>query len=385
LSYLQKSVKGIVISFLVNLLIVCSFLNSINANSFLKAGQSFSFRTSELMLIASQPTIEGVGIFPAENIWNTPIDHLPVLSNSEAIIQNTGDDIGLHPDFGAYDPEYGVIGIPYNIVFGDQPKVTVDFYYEDESDPGPYPIPIDPKIEDGSDRHILLLDVDNEMLYELYDAEQQPDSSWTAGSGAIFNLTTNDLREDGWTSADAAGLPMLPGLVRYEEIENGEISHAIRFTVEETYHDHVWPARHHTYTGPDNSNYPWMGMRLRLKADYDISSFSNPVQVILTALKQYGMIVSDNGGDWYLSGVPDERWDNEQLVTELRTVLAENLEVVDCSYLMIDEDSGLANQSTNLNFTTTQTTNQFNFPIVEILFQSIFAGILIICSKKCRK
>lgn len=387
--FMQKRHKIIkrIINVTCSCLLVIGVLNPNTMNLFLNKSQAFVTEDGYSLKNNGAPTIEGVAIFPSENIWNTPIDHLPVLQNSEAIIENTGKEQGLHPDFGAYDPDYGEIGIPYNIVPGEQPKVNVDFYYPDESDPGPYPIPENPKIEDGSDRHILILDKDNGMLYEIYDAEKQQDGTWDAGSGAIFNLSSNALRPDGWTSADAAGLPMLPGLVRYEEVEEGEITHALRFTVEQTYHDHVWPARHHTYTGPDNPNYPWMGMRLRLKADYDLSGFSPAVQVVLTALKKYGMIVADNGGDWFISGVPDERWNNEQLVTELHSVLAENLEVVNCSYLMIDEDSGLANQATSLNITTTaqNTTEKLISPIVEIIAFSFIISIPIFYVKKRQK
>ena len=210
----------------------------------------------------STPTITGVNIFPKNNIWNTPIEHLPVLSNSDAIIANIGASRTLHPEFGAYDPDEGHIGIPVNVVSAGHPKVHVDILYADESDPGPYPIPANPLIEDGSDKHILILHKDEKYLYELWDAEKGTDGSWRAGSGAIFDLESNRLRPDGWTSADAAGLPILPGLVRYEEVQSGEINHALRVTVPWTHHDYVWPARHHTYSGPIDPDHPWMGMRL---------------------------------------------------------------------------------------------------------------------------
>lgn len=290
----------------------------------------------------SPPSLSGVPIFPINNIWNTPIDNLPVLSNSDAIVANIGATLTLHPEFGAYDPYEGHIGIPVNIVSGDHPKLPVDILYADESDAGPYPIPENPRIEDGSDRHILIVQRDEQRLYELWDASRRADGTWRAGSGAIFDLASNRLRPDGWTSADAAGLPILPGLVRYDEVQSGQINHALRVTVPWTHHDYVWPARHHTYSGPIDPDHPWMGMRIRLKAGFDISGFTPQVQVILQCLKRYGMMVSDNGGAWFITGVPDERWNNEILVTQLHRVDGSNFEVVDCGSLMVDPDSGEA-------------------------------------------
>lgn len=287
--------------------------------------------------------LEDCPIFPADNIWNTPIDHLPVHPRSDDYIRAIGIEETLHPDFGSGEWEGEPIGIPYMLISGDQPMVPVTFDYEDESDPGPYPIPIDPLIEGGpdsdGDRHIILIDIDNCILYELYYTFPQSDGSWSAGSGAIFNLTSNALRPETWTSADAAGLPIFPGLIRYDEILAGEILHAIRVTAPYTQQAYVWPARHFASDITDPT-YPPMGTRFRLRADFDISGFSYPVQVILQALKTYGMILADNGAPWFISGAPNENWDNDVLVTELRQLTGADFEAVDTSSLMLDPDSG---------------------------------------------
>ncbi len=285
----------------------------------------------------------GCSVFPDDNIWNTPVDTLPVAANSTAYIASIGANTGVHPDFGSGTWDGGLIGIPYIVVTGTQPKVPIRFVeYGDESDPGPYPIPPDAPIEGGAnasgDRHVLVVDAGNCMLYELYHAFPQADGSWHAGSGAIFDLQSNALRPANWTSADAAGLPILPGLVRYDEVAAGEIRHALRFTVPQTRREYVWPARHFASSLIDTA-YPPMGQRFRLRADFDISGFSFEVQVILRALKKYGMIVADNGSSWYISGAPDERWNNEQL-HELRQVLGSDFEAVDVSSLLLSPDSG---------------------------------------------
>ena len=294
---------------------------------------------------SSSPTIEGVSIFPSDNVWNVPIDNLPVHANSDTYVETIGSDKYMHADFGSGEWNGGPIGIPYVVVSGDQEKVDVSFTYASESDPGPYPVPTDAPVQGGSDatgdRHVIVLDKDNSLVYELFYAWPQPDGSWTAGSGAIFDLTSNALRPDGWTSADAAGLSILAGLVRYEEILEGEIKHAIRFTVPETQKAYIWPARHYA-SSLTGSEYPPMGLRFRLKADFDISGFSSDTQIILKALKKYGMIVSDNGASWYIAGVPDERWSNTVL-HELHNVYGSDFEAVDTSSLMIDPDSGQAN------------------------------------------
>jgi hypothetical protein len=258
----------------------------------------------------------GFRLFPPDNPWNTDISSLPVERDSATYLASIGLTASMHPDFGTvWDGAPN--GIPYVVVRGTQPKVPITFYYADESDPGPYPIPLDAPIEGGpasdGDRHVLTLDVDNHLLYEVYDAHYDAGTGqWTAGSGAIWNLDSNALRPASWTSADAAGLPMLPGLVRYDEVSAGEITHALRFTVPRTQRAYVYPATHFASDSSDPS-LPPMGLRLRLKAGYDVSGFPSEVQVILRALKKYGMIVADNGSPLYLSGAPDPRWDDDAL------------------------------------------------------------------------
>jgi hypothetical protein len=295
-----------------------------------------------LLRLQAPPTVAGCDVFPANNVWNTPVDTLPVDAHSADYIATIGADAGMHPDFGSGTWDGDPIGIPYVDVPGSQPKVSVSFDYADESDPGPYPIPTDAPIEgglnSGGDRHVLVLDRDNCTLYELFYAFPQTDGSWHAGSGAIFDLTSNALREAGWTSADAAGLPILPGLVRYDEVASGEIRHALRFTAPHTRRAYVWPARHYA-SNLTGAQYPPMGQRFRLRADFNVSSFSSQVQVILRALKKYGMFLADNGSAWYLSGVPDERWDNETL-SQLGQVPGSAFEVVDESALMVNYNSG---------------------------------------------
>jgi len=265
-------------------------------------------------------------IFPADNPWNTDISKESVDPNSDNIIAGIGSDINLHPDFGTVW-EGSPIGIPYNLVGKDQPLRNISFQYNSESDPGPYPIPPDALIESGSDRHVIVVDTANLKLYELFNAVRNKDYSWHAGSGAVFDLTSNTLRPDSWTSADAAGLPIFPGLVRYDEVMEKEIiNHALRFTVKNTRNAFIHPATH-AASSSTNQNYPPMGMRVRLKAGFDISGFSPQVQVILKALKKYGMFVADNGSNWYISGAPDSRWDDEKL-GELKSIQGRNFEVV---------------------------------------------------------
>jgi hypothetical protein len=291
----------------------------------------------------SEPIISGCDVFPSNNIWNVPIDTLPVHPRSSAYIDSIGSNSHVHADFGSGTWAGGPIGIPFDIVPGTQPKIPIRFDYDDESDPGPYPIPPNAQIEGGSnsdgDRHVLVIDTDHCMLYELYDAwPQAGGSSWRAGSGAIFNLASNDLRPAGWTSADAAGLPILPGLIRYEEAVGGAINHAIRFTAPRTQKSYVWPARHHA-SNLTGQQYPPMGQRFRLKAGVDISGFSPVVRTILLAMKRYGVVLADNGAAWYISGVPDERWNNDVL-HELDVISGRDFEAVDVSSLMVDPDSG---------------------------------------------
>ncbi|MCC7361754.1 MAG: hypothetical protein IT317_19890 [Anaerolineales bacterium] len=293
-------------------------------------------------LASAAPEIAGCQVFPADNIWNTPVDTLPVHPNSAAFVETIGLDANVHADFGSGEWDGGPIGIPYVVVPGSQAKVSVEFVWDDESDPGPYPVPANPPIEGGpdadGDRHILMLDSDNCILYELFHAYPEGGGEWSANAGAIFDLGSNLLRPDTWTSADAAGLPILPGLARYDEVASGEITHALRFTAPETLDGYLWPARHEA-SDLTGSEYPPLGLRLRLRADFDISGYSAPVQVILRALKKYGLILADNGSPWYISGAPDERWDNEML-HELDDVLGSDFVAVDTSGLRLNPDSG---------------------------------------------
>jgi hypothetical protein len=267
--------------------------------------------------------------FPFDNPWNTDISSAPVDPNSNALIASIGAEDTLHPDFGTVwngKP----IGIPYVIVGGNQPKHNVTFAYASESDVGPYPIPNNVPIEGGpdsdGDRHVIIIDRDNWKLYELFYFFQMG-NTYRANSGAIFDLKSNHLRPPGWTSADAAGLPIFPGLVRYEEVmEKKVINHALRFTVRRTRRAYVPPARHYASTDP-NPNLPPMGMRVRLKQTFDHTTFAEPVQVILIALKKYGMIVADNGNNWNVSGAPDSRW-NDSVFQVLKTIKGKNFEVI---------------------------------------------------------
>ncbi len=266
--------------------------------------------------------------FPADNPWNVPVDTAAVDPNSDVLIASIGLGTSLHPDWGTTESYYG---IPYVVVSGATPRVAVTFDYADESDPGPYPIPPNPPIEGGAsssgDRHILILDRDNWMLYELYAAYPPTlGQGWTAGSGAIFDLNSNGLRPAGWTSADAAGLPIFPGLARYDEAAAGEIRHALRFTASRTRRAYVHPARHWASSSTDTT-LPPMGMRVRLKAGFDLSGYPPHAQAVLQALKRYGMILADNGSNWYVSGVSDPRWD-PAIFDAFRSVHGSDFEVV---------------------------------------------------------
>ncbi len=267
-------------------------------------------------------------IFPDTNVWNKPVGNLPARSNSKAIVKSIGANLPVHADFGSGLWAGGPIGIPITVVDSSQATSPVGFHYASESDPGPYPIPNDVAIEGGpasdGDRHAIIVDSDSCTLYELYALYPSP---WTAGSGAIWSLTSNALRPRGWTSADAAGLPILPGLVRYEEVAAGHIDHAIRFTVSRSRRAYVYPARHYA-SGLTSKKLPPMGLRLRLRAGYRISGFPYQARVVLKALKRYGMIVADNGTSWYLTGAPDPGWDNDQLHT-LGKVKGSDFRVVD--------------------------------------------------------
>jgi len=273
-------------------------------------------------------------IFPANNAWNERVDTLPVASDSTQLIASIGLDTGLHPDFGSglYDGQ--PIGIPFDVVSHATPRSKVRFDYADESDKGPYPIPKTVHIEGGrastGDRHAILVDKDACRLYELY-ALHPAAGGWKAGSGAIWSLTSNKLRPAGWTSADAAGLPIFPGLARYDEVVRGVIDHALRFTAERTRRAYVYPARHYASSSSDPS-LPPMGLRVRLKASVDISGFPRQARIVLQALKTYGMILADNGSSWYISGAPNPHWSNDDLHT-IGRITGADFEVVDTSSL----------------------------------------------------
>jgi hypothetical protein len=279
---------------------------------------------------SAAPRIAGCPAFPASSVWNQRVDRLPVADNSTAIVDSIGAGTGLHPDFGSGLWDGAPIGIPITTVRAGVAKSRVSFDYADESDRGPYPIPANVKIEGGGDRHALIVDSSTCTLYELY-ALQHSAGGWHAGSGAIWSLRSNRLRPAGWTSADAAGLPITPGLVRWSEVAAGHIDHALRFTVERSRRAYVYPARHYAsdLTDPD---LPPMGLRLRLRADYPIAGFPRQARIVLQALKTYGMIVADNGTSWYVSGEPSAHWSNDDLHT-LGRVTGASFEVVDTSSL----------------------------------------------------
>jgi hypothetical protein len=287
--------------------------------------------TASAQRIPSAPRCQ---VFPASNPWNQRVDKLPVVTNSDEIISAIGRDRGLHADFGSGLWDGGPIGIPITVVGAGQKKSRVSFGYADESDKGPYPIPKNVAIEGGrrsdGDRHAILVDRSTCKLYELYALYPQG-GGWKAGSGAIWSLNSNRLRPSGWTSADAAGLPIFPGLARYDEFKRGAIDHALRFTVSRTRKAFVYPARHYASDLTDPS-LPPMGLRVRLKASFDTRPFPPQARAVLEALKRYGMIVADNGSDWYISGAPDPHWSNDQLHT-LGRVTGGNFEVVDTSSL----------------------------------------------------
>lgn len=274
------------------------------------------------------PGAPGCVVFPADNVWNVRIDDRPVAADSATLIASIGASRSFHMDFGSY----AGYGIPYQVVDGSTPRAQVDFDYADESDPGEYPIPKAPLIEGGSDRHLLAVDRDNCVLYELFDVRQDAGGAWQAGSGAQWDLDSNALRPAGWTSADAAGLPILPGLVRYDEVATGAILHALRFTAPQTRRSYVYPARHFASSSTSVA-LPPMGLRVRLKADADLAGLSPQARVIAVALQRYGMILADNGSPWYVSGMSDPRFDDDVL-HELDRFTGTDLEVVDTTGLV---------------------------------------------------
>jgi hypothetical protein len=273
-------------------------------------------------------------VFPPTNAWNQRVDTLPVAAGSAQMIQSIGAGTGLHADFGSGLWDGGPIGIPFDVVSKETQRSRVTFDYADESDRVPYPIPKAVKIEGGrastGDRHALLLDRDACKLYELFSL-RPAGGGWKAGSGAVFDLRTNALRPPGWTSADAAGLPIFPGLARYDEVVRGRIDHALRFTAARTRRAYVYPARHYA-SSSDDPSLPPMGLRVRLKAGVDISGYPKQARIVLQALKTYGMILADNGSNWYVSGAPSPRWSNDALHT-IGVVKGSDFEVVDTSSL----------------------------------------------------
>lgn len=276
------------------------------------------------------PGAPGCPIFPANNPWNARVDKLPVASNSAQIVASIGVGTGLHPDFGSGLYDGRPIGIPFDVVSKTTPRDRLSFDYADESDKVRYPIPKTVHIEGGSDRHALLVDKSACRLYELYDLRRS-EAGWTAGSGATWNLRSNAVRPAGWTSADAAGLPIFPGLARYDEVARGVINHALRFTVARTRRAYIYPARHYASSLTDPA-LPPMGLHVRLKSSVDISGFPRQARIVLQALKTYGMIVADNGSNWFISGAPNKGWSNDALHT-LGRITGADFEVVDTSSL----------------------------------------------------
>jgi hypothetical protein len=276
---------------------------------------------------APLPSAPACSVFPAGNVWNQDVSALPVASDSDTLIAKIGLDTGLHPDFGSYRG----YGIPYNTVPGTQRKLTVRFDYSSQSDHVGYPIPTRPRIEAGSDHHMLIVDRGSCKLYEMWNV-RHTGRGWRAGSGAVWKMTSNALRPEGWTSADAAGLPILPGLVRYPEVAAGVIDHALRFTVPQTRDAHIYPARHDAGSG-SSASLPPMGLRVRLKSSFDLSQLSPQARVVAVALQHYGMILADNGSPWYVSGVSNKRFNDDDL-RALNRITGRDLEVVDTSGLV---------------------------------------------------
>lgn len=305
----------------------------------------------ELRSQTGGPVVGGCPVFPSDNIWNTRIDHLPVDPRSRQYVASIGADKSLKADFGSGTHEGAPIGIPFVVVPMNQPMVTIHFQpfgdeaaVHEESDRGPFPIPRNAPIEGGpnskEDRHVVVVQQGSCTLFELYKAVPYSDGSWGAVSAARFDLEGNELRTDGWTSADAAGLPIFPGLVRHEEVQAGEIRHALRFTAPRTRRAYVWPARHFASRDTDPS-LPPLGQRFRLRADFDVSGFSPANQIILRALKAYGMMLADNGSPWFLSGAPSAGWNDHEL-RQLLGIRGTDFEAVDVSALRLAPDSAQA-------------------------------------------
>lgn len=290
------------------------------------------------------PAANKCTVLPADNVWHADVSHLPVSSRSAQYVKSIGLGDSVHADFGSGLWDGGPIGIPVTYVSGAQPKVKVSFQYGPDSDKGPYPVPAKPQIEGGAsskgDRHVLLLDTTHCIDYELYDAYPTSGGRWKAGSGAIFDLGSDKLRPAGLTSADAAGLPILPGLVTYAEVKAGRIDHAIRVTVSASQAAYIWPGRHQAASSSSTS-LPPMGLRLRLKASVDVSHLPYQARIVAIAMQRYGVIVADNGSSWFISGEPDSHWNNDQLHA-LGSLTGSDFEAVDESSLRVSANSGAA-------------------------------------------
>jgi len=322
-----------------SIIVVLAITNFV-ASTLANADSKWHYASMATADLGVNADLHGAVPFPHNNAWNTDISAKKVDPNSANLIASIGISTGLHPDFGSGTYNKSIIGIPYVVVPDSQAYVPVKFtLYRNQSDKGPYPVPPTAPIEGykpdggkyGGDRHVIVIDRDTNRSYEMYRSFPQPDESWHAGAGAIFHLDSNDVRptqKPGWTSADAAGLPIFPGLVRYDEASSGTIPHAFRFTVQTSREAYVPPANHWASNSQD-PNLPPMGMRVRLKTGYAIpDSFSKETKAILHALQKYGMMVADNGSNWYISGAPDDRWNNSRLVSELGQVTGDNFEVV---------------------------------------------------------
>jgi hypothetical protein len=300
---------------------------------------------------APGPRVPGTACpaFPSDNVWNTPINRLPVDPRSAAWLAHTaaGSTL-LHPDYGPAGGGALPYGIPWQLTSRHPAFVRLHFQYASQSDRGPYPLSARTPIEGGpnatGDRHALMVDPTTCVLYELYDAHYQPNEKSTAGSGAIWNLRSDRLRPAGWTSADAAGLPILPGLVNYDEVMSGQIDHAIRFTAQTTSTSYLWPARHEAGSTA-NPDYPPMGARFRLKAGFRLpaSRCARACQVVITAMKTYGLILADNGSNWYFGGTADRRW-TFTMVDQLKAIPADAFQAIDERCLIVHPNSGEARQ-----------------------------------------
>jgi hypothetical protein len=282
--------------------------------------------------------------FPADNVWNTPITGLPVNADSATWLASMGASTTfLHPDYGRSGVKTEPYGIPWQIVSPSQPLIPIEFTYASQSDPGPYPLSTSTPIENDSDRHAIMVNPSNCTLYELWDTRYHARKESTAGSGAIWSLQSDALRPAGWTSADAAGLPILPGLVNYDEVTAGSMDHAIRFTAECTQQAYIWPARHEA--GQSNPDCPPMGARFRLSSSFILpaNECSAMCQTVITTMKTYGLMLADNGSNWYFQGTADTRWTNKE-VDQLKQIPASEFVAVDESCLMVSPDSGQAYQ-----------------------------------------